>query len=123
MVAKQVSLPFPHHFLPLVLYSSCVSPDSIVRNMDYSITSIDDMLSVTFPAVSSATGSTECVNVTIIDDAALEGNHSFTVSVSSLELIPGGEYSGLEIGMPATVNIMDDDGMIRHNEGTACKPM
>ena len=95
-------------------------PDFIVQNMDYSINSAADTLSVTFSAGSAVTGTTACANVTIIDDAALEGNHSFTVTVSNLELSPGGVYSGLEIGTPssATVNIIDDDGMI-HNDGTA----
>ena len=81
------------------------------RDVDYSAA---DPLSVTFPAVSSVNGTTACANVTIIDDAALEGNHSFTVTVSSLELSPGGEYSGLEIGTPssATINIIDNDGIV-----------
>ena len=79
------------------------------RDVDYSAA---DPLSVTFPAVSSVSGTTACANVAIIDDAALEGNHSFTVTVSSLELSPGGVYSGLEIGTPssATINIIDNDG-------------
>jgi len=86
--------------------------------MDYSAT---DPLSITFPAVSSVNGATACANVTIIDDDALEGNHSFTVTVSSLELSPGGVYSGLEIGTPssATINIIDNDGTIFAKECNA----
>ena len=81
------------------------------RGMDYSAA---DPLSVTFPAVSSVSGTTACANVSIIDDDTLEGNHSFTVTVSSLELSPGGEYSGLQIETPssATINIVDNDGTI-----------
>ena len=47
----------------------------------------------------------------IIDDAALEGDHSFTVSMTELGLESGGADPLLNIGMPsmATVNIMDDE--------------
>ena len=77
--------------------------------MDYSIS---DPVTVTFSAGSTVSGTTACANVTIIDDNALEGNHSFTVNVTGLELDPGGEYSELMIGTPpsATVNIMDNEG-------------
>jgi len=89
----------------------CYITPIAARSMDYSAA---DPLSITFPAVSSVNGTTACANVTIIDDAALEGNHSFTVTVSSLELSPGGEYSGLEIGTPssATINIIDNEGTV-----------
>ena len=78
--------------------------------MDYSAA---DPLTVTFSAGTTSSGDTACVNVGIIDDDALEGDHSFTVEISSLEL-PGGMYSGLTIGMPssAPVNILDDEGRI-----------
>ena len=100
-------------------YTVCYIALAAARNVDYGAV---DPLSVTFSAQPFFLGATACANVTIIDDDALEGNHSFTVTVSSLELSPGGMYSGLEIGMPssATVNIMDNDGMIWHSEGDNC---
>ena len=79
--------------------------------MDYGAA---DPLNVTFSAGSAVTGTTACANVMIIDDDALEGDHSFTVTVSNLELSPGGVYNGLVIGTPssATVNIIDNDGTV-----------
>ena len=85
---------------------------SVVRGIDYSISSPTDTLNVTFSAGSAVNGTTACANVTIIDDNAVEGNHSFTVHVTGLELDPGGAYSGLMIGTSssALVNIIDNDG-------------
>ena len=87
-------------------------PSYTVRDMDYSISSPADTL--TFSAGSTVSGTTACVNVTIIDDIAVEGTHSFTVHVTGLELDPGGVYSELSIGTPpyAIVNIMDNDGKL-----------
>ena len=80
-----------------------------VQDMDYSISG---PVTVTFSAGSTVSGTTACANVTIIDDDAVEGNHSFTVHVTGLELDPGGVYSELMTGTPsyATVNIIDNDG-------------
>ena len=71
-------------------------------------------MTVIFSAGSAVNGTTACADVTIIDDNAVEGNHSFTVTVTGLELDPGGEYSELRIGTPssAQVNIIDNDGTI-----------
>ena len=70
-------------------------------------------LSVVFSAGSSDTGTTACADVTIINDRALESDHFFTVTVTGLELNPGGAYSGLMFGMPsAQINIVDNEGTI-----------
>ena len=84
----------------------------VVRGIDYSINSPTDTLNFTFSAGSTVSGTTACANVTIIDDNAVEGNHSFTVHVTGLELDPGGAYSELMTGTPryALVNIIDNDG-------------
>ena len=52
-----------------------------------------------------------CANITIIDDASFESNHSFSVNVTSVELESGGTDVLLSIGMPsyATINIEDND--------------
>ena len=85
-----------------------------VQNADYSISNPANTLNVTFSAGSTVSGTTACADVTIIDDDAVEGNHSFTVHVTGLELDPGGAYSELMTGAPlyATVNIVDNDGTI-----------
>ena len=80
-----------------------------VQDMDYSIS---NPATVIFSAGSAVNGTTACAVVTIIDDDAVEGNHSFTVHVTGLELDPGGMYSELMTGTPsyATINIIDNDG-------------
>ena len=87
---------------------------SVVRGIDYSINSPTETLTVTFSAGSAVSGITACANMTIIDDNAVEGNHSFTVHVTGLQLDPGGAYSELVIGTPsyALVNIIDNDGTL-----------
>ena len=84
-----------------------------VQNADYSISNPANTLTVTFSA-GSISGTSSCAIVTIIDDDAVEGNHSFTVHVTGLELDPGGAYSELMVGTPpyAIVNIVDNDGTI-----------
>ena len=57
---------------------------------------------------SSTTNETICVNVTIVDDDALEGTESFLVTVTSSDSV----YLA---GGPATVFIVDNDGNIDHN--------
>lgn len=83
----------------------------IAVDMDYSAA---NPLNVVFPAGSSTTGDTACADVNIIDDEALESDHFFTVTVTGLELNPGGAYSGLMIGTPpsARINIIDNEGII-----------
>ena len=95
---------FKHHI-------SCQAFLPVVRGVDYSAA---DPLTVTFPAGTTSSGATACADVGIIDDQVLEGNHFFTVEISSLEPEQGGMYSGLTIGMPssAPVNIVDNEGTI-----------
>ena len=54
---------------------------------------------------------TSCANITIIDDASFESDHSFSVNVTSAELDLGGAEPLLDVGMPAyaTINIEDND--------------
>ena len=60
---------------------------------------------MTFPPA-SGTPSEESLNVTIIDDMAVESDHSFTVSITgtSLTAVTAGSPSS------ATVSIIDNDG-------------
>ena len=52
-----------------------------------------------------------CSNITIIDDASFESDHSFSVHVTSVELESGGTDPLLDVGVPAyaTINIEDND--------------
>ena len=54
---------------------------------------------------------TSCSNITIIDDASFESDHSFSVHVTSVELESGGTDPLLDVGVPvyATINIEDND--------------
>ena len=108
MVAKQVRL-LVFHFLANCALFYLVFLSYTVLDMDYSISG---PATITFSAGSTVSGTTACANVTIIDDDAVEGNHSFTVHVAGSELDPGGVYSELMTGIPsyATVNIIDNDG-------------
>ena len=100
-----------HSYLGRLYFTVFDVLSSVVRGIDYSISSPTDTLNVTFSAGSTVSGTTACANVTIIDDNAVEGNHSFTVHVIGLELDPGGAYSELMTGVPyAVVNIIDNDG-------------
>ena len=91
-------------FAPSFISQSLIAA---VRDEDYSAA---DPLVVTFP-VGAVENDTACADVTIIDDAALEGDHSFTVSMTELKLESGGTDPLLSIEMPsmATINIMDDE--------------
>ena len=75
-----------------------------VQGEDYSATT--NPLEVTFP-VGALDNDTACADVMIIDDTALEGDHSFTVSMTGF----GGTDPLLSIGIPslATVSIVDDE--------------
>ena len=49
-------------------------------------------------------GATKCVNITILEDNALEGNQTFTIALTTID-------SGIIIGRAATtIIIMDNDG-------------
>ena len=108
MAAKQVRLLVFHFFCQLYFILFYILFYT-VQGSDYSISS---PATITFSAGSAVNGTTSCANVTIIDDDAVEGNHSFTVHMTGLELNPGGAYSELMTGAPlyATVNIIDNDG-------------
>ncbi len=53
-----------------------------------------------------------CVTVTIIDDDAFESNHTFTVTLSSLEIDGGISDPNLAVTSPSSteVTIIDNDG-------------
>ena len=53
-------------------------------------------------------GSTRCVDVMIIDDDVLEGDHSFIISLSSADPVVFGNAQ-------ATVVILDNDGKSDNN--------
>ena len=76
--------------------------NSLVEGMDY----IGSTFEATFPEDITFNGSTTCIDVTILDDVVLEGSHSFSVEVSSNNLL-------VTAGMPssAPVVIMDDERM------------
>ena len=63
-------------------------------------------LQATFP-ISSVEGSTSCVDIVILQDMALEGDHSFSVEVISAT------PSVVMVGTPSeeTVTILDDESM------------
>ena len=67
-------------------------------------------LEVTF-MVGAMQSDTSCANITIIDDASFESDHSFSVNVTSVELESGGTDAILSIGVPsyATIYIEDND--------------
>ena len=61
---------------------------------------------VIFP-VNSLSGSPQCASITFDEDNIIEGDHSFTVSISD----PGG--AGTAAPTVATVTIDDNDGKLR----------
>ncbi len=69
-----------------------------------------DTLTTTFLAAGS---NVSCVNITIMDDDAFEGNHTFMVNVDSVTLQSGEAEDLLMLGSAssATVTIQDNDGM------------
>ena len=83
---------------------------SIVSDIDYSAAS---PLEVTFTSGIAMQGDTSCAQLSIIDDTAFEGPHSFSVEVTMLEIESDGTDPLLTIGTmsSATVNIVDNDGI------------
>ena len=75
---------------------------SLVAGMDYSSTPVPDP--VVFPT-NSTEGMELCAEIMITDDSALEGEHNFTVNISSTspEITLGDPYE-------ATIVIQDNDG-------------
>jgi len=71
--------------------------------VDFSAPSLD----FSFPV---GTGTTACIDVTIIDDDDLEGNHRFRVDFGRIRLNPA---LGRGVGSPSstTVTIQDPEGM------------
>ena len=65
-----------------------------------------DFFNVTFDATTSATDTSACISVPLIDDASLEGDHDFMVSIDSTSPM-------ISIGIPAsvTVTILDNEGV------------
>ena len=73
------------------------------------------MLMVTIPA-SSVVGDTACVDITLIDDTALECTHDFTVAIDSATL-------GTMFSPPlseAVVTILDNDSKLYSEERNLC---
>ncbi len=69
-----------------------------------------DPLTTTFLTAGS---NVSCVNITIVDDDAFEGNHTFMVNVDSVTLLSGEAEDLLMPGSvsSAAVTIQDNDGM------------
>ena len=69
------------------------------------------MLSIIFDT-RSGNGSVECVNITTIDDEALEGDHDFSISLSSSSLEDNVQLSTQSV----TAVINDNDSKLRSSE-------
>ena len=69
------------------------------------------MLSITFD-----TGSVECVNITTIDDEALEGDHDFSISLTSSSL----EDSVVLSAQSVTAVINDNESKFSFSESVSC---
>ena len=83
----------------------------LVEGSDYSTA---DPLEVTFMSGSAMQNSTSCAQISIIDDDTLEGPHSFSVEVSTVEIESDGTDSLLSIGTmsSAMVYIEDNDSKV-----------
>ena len=77
------------------------------RNADYSV---PGPLEVTFMDGSTFNGSTSCATITIIDDFVLEGDHFFTVGITSTNV-------DVTTAMPSSsaVNILDNESMYMYS--------
>ena len=86
-----------------------------MRDFDYNAT---DPVEVIFEAGVAVQGSAACANIGIIDDEALEGPHSFTVSIMEFNIM-GGISSTARISLGtqslAIVLIGDNDGTYKSN--------
>ena len=67
---------------------------------------VEDPLTVTFNSGTTSSGDTACADITVLDDDALEGDHSFTVQLASTT------PTGVTIGTDSstTVTVQDNDG-------------
>ena len=76
---------------------------STVEGVDFNVTDLTQ-LNVSF-ASGSMNGDTDCINITILDDDALEGDHSFTVSLN-----PPALPVKLTTPFSSPVTIFDNEG-------------
>ena len=74
-----------------------------------------DPLQVTFSSGVAMLNDTACASISIVDDDALEGPHSFTVHITGVE-VESGLPAQLFIGSPsyATVYICDNEGTLNN---------
>ena len=85
-----------HAMYECLLYSFIFSA---LASVDY----ISSSTTVIFPS-GSTSGDTKCVNITLIEDDALEGNLSFTVSLTT------SDPDVMILISTATIHITDNDG-------------
>ena len=80
---------------------------SLVEGEDFSGV---DSLVATFPAASTSNGDVTCVDITILDDMALEGQHSFVVQIAHVS------PDETNIISPSIANVIigDNDGEFVH---------
>ena len=76
---------------------------STVEGVDFNVTDLTQ-LNVSF-ASGSMNGDTDCINITILDDDALEGDRSFTVSLN-----PPALPVKLTTPFSSPVTIFDNEG-------------
>ena len=76
-----------------------------VDGEDFTVTDTTEL--DVFFAAGSMTGDTDCLTITILDDDALEGDHSFTVSLN-----PPAAPVTLTTPSSSPVTITDNDGTI-----------
>ena len=70
-----------------------------------------DSLVASFPAGVTTSGDLGCVNITILEDRVLEGQHSFVVQIA--EVTP----DEVNVISPSIINVFigDNDGEFNHN--------
>ena len=84
---------------------TCICCLSIVQGVDFSVPDLTEF--DVFFASGSVNGDTDCINISILDDDALEGDHSFTVSLN-----PPAAPVTLTTPSSSPVTIADNDGTI-----------
>ena len=58
------------------------------------------------------TATQACINITVIDDADLEGDHSFDVTLGANTPALGGGIEGFSLPASTTITIQDSGGML-----------
>ena len=110
MDLKQVKL---EKLADFVLYLITLVPplSSLVVDSDYTTA---NPLEVTFESGSALMNSTSCAQISIINDDAFEGSHSFSVEVSTVEIESDGTDPLLTIGTvsSAAIYIEDNDSKL-----------